>query len=201
MAPGKVILVRHGETVWNQEGRFLGHSDPGLNKKGEIQAQEAAALLSGEKIDLVFSSDLLRAQETARVIAGLHNTPINFNSSLREMNFGDWEGLTFEEIRTRYPELQKEWLKDQFKIRVPGGETTEEVNGRVIKAWDAISAGLSDRDTVAIVAHGGPLRLLSCHLTGVESSKHWDFNIGHGEAVVLIKNGDTYFIQPSIHER
>jgi len=192
MAPCKVILVRHGETVWNQEGRFLGQSDLVLNEKGGIQAQEAADLLVGEKIDLVFSSDLLRALITSRAIASIHNTPVRIIPSLREINFGDWEGLTFKEIKTRDPALLNEWLEDPFKVRIPGGETAQEVWCRVIGAWNSISDGAADQDTVVIVAHGGPLRLLLCHLTGVDSSRQWEFNLRHGEALVLVKNGDTY---------
>lgn len=198
MTLGKVILVRHGETDWNQERRFQGQSDPELNENGEIQAQEAAALLSGENIDLVFSSDMIRARATAAVIAGLHHAPVIIDSSLREMNFGDWEGRTFADVKNRYPELLNKWLENSFETRIPGGETAEEVNSRVIKAWANISAAASERDTVAVVAHGGSLRLLLCHLTGIDSSRHWDFIIGHGEAVVLIKNGGAYSIQLSM---
>jgi len=197
MTPDKVILLRHGETDWNQERRFQGQSDRGLNEDGEGQAREAAALLAGENIDLIFSSDLIRARGTAAVIGGLHHAPVIIDSSLREMNFGDWEGLTFAEIKARDPELLNKWLENSFETRIPGGETAAEVNNRVVKAWANISAAAAERDTVVIVAHGGPLRLLLCYLTGMNPSRHWDFIIGHGESVVLINNGGTYSIQPS----
>ncbi|MEN6460126.1 MAG: alpha-ribazole phosphatase [Syntrophomonas sp.] len=192
MLPDRLILVRHGETAWNGEGKYLGQSNPGLNQKGKIQARKAARLLSGEEIDLVFSSDLLRAVETARVIADVHNVPVRTIPSLREIDFGAWEGLTFAEIQTCYPELLNEWLKDPFRVRIPDGETAEEVRCRVIDAWNAVTLNASGGKTVVIVAHGGPLRILACHLTGVDLSRQWDFNLGHGETLGLLKNGDTY---------
>lgn len=192
MAPYKVILVRHGETAWNHEGRFLGQSNPGLNEKGKMQARAVAELLLGEKIDKVFSSDLLRAIETSHAIASVQNTSVRFIPSLREINFGVWEGLTFEEIQTHYPVLLNKWIKDPFGVRIPSGETAEEVRRRVIGAWNFIILNTFDEETVVIVAHGGPLRMLLCQLTGVDLSRQWEFNLGHGEIVVLLKNGDTY---------
>lgn len=195
MAPRKVILVRHGETDWNRERRFQGQSDPGLNKKGEIQARETAALLSVENIDLVFSSDLLRARTTADIIAGPHHAPVIIEPSLREMRFGEWEGLTFEQIKSTYPELVNIWLENSFETRAPCGETAGELNDRVIEAWAKIGAAAFECDTVVVVAHAGPLRLLICYLTGIDPRNHWDFIIGHGEAVILINNSGTYSIQ------
>lgn len=194
MVPYKVILVRHGETAWNHDGRFLGQSDPGLNEKGKIQARAVADLLLGEEIDLLFSSDLRRAVETSHAIASTHNVPVRIIPSLREINFGAWEGLTFEEIQTRYSELLSEWIKDPLGVRIPGGETAEEVRCRVIEAWNYIVLKASGAKTVIIVAHGGPLRMLLGQLTGVDLSRQWEFNLGHGEAMVLRKNGDTYSI-------
>lgn len=187
-APGRLILVRHGETTWNQEGKFLGHSDPGLNETGEFQARKAADILRGETIDQIFSSDALRAIETSLIIAQGHDVCVKVMSSLREINFGAWEGLTFEEIQTRYPVLLNKWLEDPFKVRIPDGETAEEVWCRVLEAWEVISAGTSDKDTVVIVAHGGPLRLLACHLTGIDSSRQWEFTLGHGEIFTIERN-------------
>lgn len=192
MIPGTVILVRHGETAWNKESRFLGQSNPGLNEKGEIQAQAAADVLMNEDIDLIFSSDLRRALQTAEAIAGTHQMPVRVITSLREINFGDWEGLTFDILQSRYPALCSEWIKNPWAVRIPGGETAEEVRCRVAEAWNAIVLIAAGRKTVVIVAHGGPLRILMCQLTGVDPSRQWEFNLGHGEVKVLKKNGDLY---------
>lgn len=191
MVPGRVILVRHGETAWNREGRYLGQSDPGLNETGENQARVVADLIT-EKIDMLFSSDLQRAMQTSRVIAAVHNVPVRTIPCLREIHFGDWEGLTFDEIQTRYPVLVSEWLKDPMGVRIPGGETAEDVRNRVIEAWNSIVLNASVKKTVVIVAHGGPLRMLMCYLTGADASRQWEFNLGHGESVTLVRNGDKY---------
>ncbi|MEQ8200747.1 MAG: alpha-ribazole phosphatase [Syntrophomonadaceae bacterium] len=194
MGPGRVILVRHGETAWNLAGRFQGHSDPGLNEKGESQAMAIAALLAGEEVVNIFTSDLIRAMHTGRHIGAVHGIPLKTDSSLREINFGAWEGLTFAEIQARYPEVLQAWLQDPFSLRMPGGETAGELHQRVITAWNKIVQDSNPGQTVVIVAHAGSLRMLLCHLTGVDSSRHWDFQMGHGVPVFLIKSGSTYRI-------
>jgi len=194
LLPEKVILVRHGETSWNQDGKFLGHSNPGLNERGISQARAVAGLLFSEDIDLIFSSDLRRAIETSQIIARTHKLPVIVTPFLREINFGVWEGLTFVEIEKHYPVLLSKWMKDPFKVRIPRGETAEDVRYRVIEAWNFLALKASGEKTVVIVAHGGPLRLLLCYLTGVDKSRQWDFNLGHGEVVTLKKSGKNYFV-------
>lgn len=192
MAPYKVILVRHGETAWNQAGRFTGQSDPELIANGILQAQAVAEFLLREKIDLLYSSDLVRALQTSHTIAQVLNVPVTIVPSLREINFGLWEGLTFSEIENQYPLLSSEWLKDPFQVRIPAGETADEITCRVIEAWNSIALNVADSNTVVIVAHGGPLRILFCHLTGLDPCRQWEFNPGHGEATILVQTGDTY---------
>lgn len=191
MIPSKIILVRHGETDWNHEGRFLGQSDPGLNQRGQMQAQTIADQLSIENIDLLCSSDLLRAVQTSEAIARVCKTSINVIPALREINFGTWEGLTYKDIENRYPLLWNEWLEDPFKVRIPDGETAEEVRCRVIEAWNRM-VNVSSAQTAVIVAHGGPLRLLICHLLGILPARQWEFHLQHGEIMVLNQNGDKY---------
>jgi alpha-ribazole phosphatase len=165
-----------------------------LNEPGKIQARAAAQRLLAEKIDLVFSSDLLRALETSRAIAGVHHAGVKILPALREINFGVWEGLTFAEIQTRYPVLFNDWLIDPLRVRIPAGETAEEVRLRVIEAWDSIVLNACGKGAVVIVAHGGPLRMLLCQLTGLDASRQWEFNLGHGEIIALRQNGDLYSI-------
>jgi alpha-ribazole phosphatase len=193
--PERVILIRHGETEWNYQGKFLGQSDPGLNELGVLQAQAMAQLLAQEKIDHIFSSDLLRARETAQIIAKLHNKDIKTMPSLREIDFGDWEGLSFVEIQKIYPVLLNQWIEDPLAIRIPNGETAQELYARVLTAWDLICVGVTSPQTIAIVAHGGPLRFLLCKLTEVDLSKQGTFTIGHGEKIILNKKDAKYIIK------
>lgn len=192
MLPQRVILVRHGETGWNSTGRFQGHSNPSLNEKGETQAQEIAQQLAGEDVERIISSDLDRALETARMIARDHHLSLMMEPLWRELNFGGWEGLTLTEIQSRFPQQCTEWMQDPWVVRIPGGETVEELKLRVIEAWNRMVEDLPAVNTVVIVAHGGPLRILMCHLTGTDPSRHWEFDIQLGESVILIKSGELY---------
>lgn len=195
MEPGRVILIRHGETAWNLAGRFQGQSDPGLNWKGQSQAMGLAALLTGEEFSEIFTSDLSRAVDTGRHISALHGVPLKKEPLLREIDFGAWEGLTYAQIQAAYPGLLEEWLQDPFARRVPGGESAGELNRRVMKAWNRITQEANPELTVVIVSHAGPLRMLLCHLTGIDPSRHGEFQIGHGVPLLLIKSGPTYRIQ------
>ena len=194
MPPRQVILVRHGETDWNLAGRFQGHADLGLNAKGKSQAMGVAELLASEEVDVIFTSDLARAVETGRHIGAVHGVPLIMEPLLREISFGAWEGLTFRELQAEYPEVLKDWLQDPFTFRVPGGETAGELGERVLLAWDKILHESNSAQTVVIVAHAGPLRMLLCLLTGMDLSRQWEFLIRHGEPVFLIKSGSTYRI-------
>ena len=118
----KLILVRHGETEWNMQQRFQGHLDIPLNSKGQWQARQAARALADQSIDHLFSSDLLRAQATARSIADTCGCAVQTDSRLREKGFGAWEGLTYAEIMERDAEGYKRWLEDPSVYTPVGGE-------------------------------------------------------------------------------
>ncbi|NLN87783.1 MAG: histidine phosphatase family protein [Syntrophomonadaceae bacterium] len=194
MPPRRVILIRHGETDWNLARRFQGHVGPGLNAKGESQAVAVAALLAGEEVSSIFTSDLTKAVETGRHIGAVHGVSVKMEPLLREINFGVWEGLTFGEIQAQCPKVLEDWLQDPFARRVSGGETAGELGERVIWAWNKILQNAKSAQTVMIVDHAGPLQMLLCHLTGLDLSRQWEFRIGHGEPVFLIKSGSKYRI-------
>ncbi len=192
LLPQRVILVRHGETGWNSAGQLQGHSNPSLNEKGKTQAREVALQLAEEEVERIISSDLARAAETAGIIARHHRLPLMMDPLLRELNFGGWEGLTLNEIQSRFPQECNEWMQDPWAVRIPGGETAEELKLRVIEAWNRIIDDLPAARTVVIVAHGGPLRVLMCHLTQTDPSRHWEFDIRLGESIMLIRSGEIY---------
>ena len=103
------LLVRHGETDWNRDRRFQGHADPGLNDTGRVQALELADELAAERIDAIYASDLARARETAEIIAGRVGAPVVLDRELREIDVGEWQGLTWPEIEQRYPDGVRNW--------------------------------------------------------------------------------------------
>ena len=150
--PTRIILVRHGETDWNRERRWQGHADRPLNDTGREQAEALAAELAGEPIAAVYSSDLLRAHETARVVADRLGLDVTAVPALRERRFGSWEGLQDVEVERRFPGANGP----------PDGETREEMTRRVLDSLAEIAAAHAGR-TVLVVSHGGPIRAVLRH--------------------------------------
>jgi alpha-ribazole phosphatase/probable phosphoglycerate mutase len=155
-----ILLVRHGETDWNVDRRVQGHSDTPLNDTGRAQASALGRELAEEEIDAVYSSDLVRAHETARLVADPRRLAVTAIRDLRERHFGTWEGLTDEEIFTRFPEAREGPFGD--------GETREEMTERVLAALHRIAETHPD-SRVLVVSHGGPLRAVlgHCGIDGV----------------------------------
>jgi phosphoserine phosphatase len=156
-----ILLVRHGETDWNRERRVQGHSDTPLNETGRTQARALLEEIVGEEIDAVYSSDLLRAHETARIVAEARGLEVTAIRDLRERHFGSWEGLTGDEILVRFPDAADGPWGD--------GETKQEMRRRVLDALQRIAEAHPD-GRVLVVSHGGPLRavLTHCGVDGVD---------------------------------
>jgi alpha-ribazole phosphatase/probable phosphoglycerate mutase len=183
-----LYLVRHGETEWNAQHRYQGHSDLPLNQKGIEQARQLAIRLQSQKIDLVYSSDLQRAQQTAEILT----TEINLRATagreikvqsdprLREINFGMLEGYTFDEALERWPEMIARWLND-YNQPPEGGERIDEFAARVSQFLSEIRKNCAEK-TVLVVAHGGPLREIIQSVLGTSQRTQepslW-FNLEH----------------------
>lgn len=168
-----LYLVRHGRTAWNREGRYQGQRDIPLDATGHEQARHVARALAGISLEAIYASDLARARQTAEPLAHERGLDINCLPGLREMDFGDWEGLTRDEVHERYPDVVRAWLIDRRAARVPRGEDREEFGERVLAAFAAI-AGRHPRGRVAVFAHGGSLRVYLCWVLGWESSRLWE---------------------------
>jgi len=158
----RIIFVRHGETEYNYESRYQGHTDSRLSELGRCQSARVVERLGAEKIAAVYSSDLVRACETAQAIAAPHNLAVRTDADLRECAFGDWEGLTVKQISERYPDLYRNYTRDSVTHRAPNGERLEDLQARVVRLVDSIAAAHPD-ETVVIVTHGGPIRAFFCH--------------------------------------
>jgi len=161
MEPAKkratLILVRHGETEWNLDGRIQGHSDSPLTARGSQQGRQAAERLAGMNISAVYASDLGRALDTGELIAAPHGLEVRTMLGLRERCYGAFEGKTAEEIRASDPDGFERWLSDRQRLAPPGGETQAELAGRVMRALHEI-AGAHLGETVAVATHGGPIK-------------------------------------------
>ncbi|MCM1512232.1 MAG: histidine phosphatase family protein [Oxalobacter formigenes] len=158
--PAEILIIRHGQTDWNVSKRLQGHSDIPLNAKGREQAAALAETLRDEKLDAIFSSDLKRALETAHAIARLHNLPVQPDPAFRERSYGAFEGLSREEIKTRYPESHAAWYAADPDYTFPPGERPAEsmraFHNRVIDALCRIARPYAGKKIV-LIAHFGIL--------------------------------------------
>jgi alpha-ribazole phosphatase len=164
-----VLFIRHGETA--MAGRFCGHTDPPLNQQGQAQAAALAASLAEEPIAQVYSSDLRRARETAEALVLSRGLPVEQRPALREMYFGQWEGLSWDEIESLDPEYAGAWVSGFPQLPAPSGEHFSEFTARVLNAVQAIL----DRhhDVTAVVTHAGVLRVVLAHLFACSEAEAW----------------------------
>ncbi len=177
-------LVRHGQTDWNLQGRYQGHSDIPLNATGLTQALEMAALIEGARIQAIYSSDLLRAHTTAQAVADKWRLPIHSEPRLREVNLGAWEGLQLSEIQARYAANWAERQRDPLYSRPIEGESIYDVAQRVWPAVDEIAARHTP-GPVLVVAHGLALATLICGATNTPLSRAYEM-IPENAAVTFV---------------
>lgn len=185
----KLILIRHGETVWNQERRYQGQQDSSLSPLGISQAQKVGKYLAEEKIAAIYSSDLARANITAQSIAKHHGINPILDKRLREMSFGVWEGLTRDEIIEKYPDLFYARYQNSLETKIPGGELPQEVIVRFQEFLNEIVPKHKD-ETIVIVSHGGTLRLNIAHLLHIPIEKSYCLRLGNAGISELEFNYD-----------
>lgn len=197
----RVILVRHARTSWNDLGRYGGHSDVSLDEMGREQIKKVAQRLRNYPLKAVYASDLARAYETAQSIAEVHQLPVEKFCDLREINFGQWEGKTYQEIIENHQELMESWIKDPFNIRIPDGETMKEMQERVVGCLEDIVAR-HPKDTIVVVTHAGPIWTIICNILEVPLSCYWRLkqsNAGinilefyDGQGVIVLLNDTSH---------
>jgi len=169
----RLLLIRHGETDWNTEGRYQGQSDVPLNATGREQAQQLAQALRGSALEAIYSSDLLRARETAEALARATGAPLHVDPRLREVGLGEWEGQLFSDIQQRYPDLLRRRREDPLNFAPPGGETVAALRSRLLSAvQDIISLHPGGR--AALVSHGFALAVIKVSLNGHPIEQVWD---------------------------
>jgi alpha-ribazole phosphatase len=159
-----LLLVRHGETDWNRDGRWQGHAETHLNDVGREQAVRLAAELDG--VDLIYSSDLVRARETADILAARLELPVRLDPRLRERSFGAWEGKTAPEIESEFAAAHARWLSGEG----PGAEDAEPFAdfGARVQSFLADTLAQHPDETVLIVAHGGSIRVIHAIAGGLD---------------------------------
>jgi broad specificity phosphatase PhoE len=179
-----LLLIRHGETDWNVEGRWQGQADVPLNARGKQQAINIARRLHCTEIHAIYASDLQRAWQTARALARLNNLPICSDTRLREIDQGEWEGLLIDEIRSKYAQEFHRRRKNPLQVAPPGGETTLQVQERVLGVLTYILEKHPDQ-TVAIVSHGFVIAVARTYLTGKPVKEVWGLVPENGAIIEL----------------
>ena len=183
-----ILLIRHGETDWNALGRWMGHNDVPLNERGHQQASALARRLTAWPIEIIYSSDLRRAADTAAYLArALYLTPI-LDRSLRERNGGMFQGLTNDQILNRYPAALSKMRFDG--AAPPNGESNLDLQRRVVPAFEAIIDN-HEGQAVALFTHGGVLRLLIGHVLGLPADRRPNISVSGNTGLSIVEvDGD-----------
>jgi broad specificity phosphatase PhoE len=167
----RILLARHGETDWNRDGRWQGHTDCPLNAAGLAQAAALAAHLAGMTIDLLYSSDLSRARQTAAATERATGLPVVVDADLREVDVGEWAGCNREQARERDPAWYREWAAGAV-AGYRGGETYLDLHRRSVRALERVLAAAGGR-TAVIFCHGGNIRAIVSEVVGLGADQRW----------------------------
>ena len=205
----KIIFVRHGQTEWNVLGRYQGQTDVALSPLGIEQAEKLAAHFPVDKIEAVYSSDLARAMKTASCAADRFGLTVEPRPELRELNFGDWEGLTYDEIVAKWPDARENFFQHPDVLEIPHGESFPKLRERALACIEEIVARHPDQ-TVAVFAHGAILRTILTAALHMDLQYVWtirQFNTAvnivtyteHGTTVELINGtGHLKYTQAAV---
>jgi alpha-ribazole phosphatase len=180
----RLLLIRHGLTEFNEDRRFMGHSDIELSATGRKQAERLRDYLTDEKIDAVYSSDLKRAVEMAEIVLADRGLDISRCQELRECDYGSCEGLTFGEINTRYPKVAEMCIDFTLELAFPEGECFTDFFERTSQFIDRL--GEHERsETVLISSHSGPIKILLCRLLGIADEHWWQLRVSNASLSIM----------------
>lgn len=183
-AATRLLLVRHEETDESMRGRCYGHLDVPLSAAGRQRAEELGTVLSQLPLTAVHSSPLSRSLGTAAAIAAPQGLDVLAEERLREIDFGELEGLTYDEVRAARPELYRAWMETPTRVRFPGGEAFTDLQRRVLAAAAEIRSRY-DGEAVAIVAHGGVVRVVLADALGLADEAIFRLGQSHGGVSVV----------------
>jgi len=181
----RLLLARHGESVWNAERRFQGRTDIPLSARGRAQAEALAQGLRGYRVRAAYVSPYRRAVETAELALRGSDVPMTVLPELRELSLGQWEGCTVDDVRARYGSPSRAWLRAPHDCPPPDGEPLPDVHTRVQAAVDRIAAAHPNGDDVLIVAHGGVISVYACYLLGASFNDLWRLRVDNASLTVV----------------
>jgi probable phosphoglycerate mutase len=189
----RLILIRHGQTVWNAAGKIQGQADPELSDAGLRQCEMVAARLASAPIDAIHTSDLTRARQTAEAVASRHpGVHLEVDAGLREIALGAWEGATRDDLKAGWPELYKEWRRRPSWDLVPGGEGGHAFHKRVLDTLSRIASRSGDGALVAVVTHIGVIRTLLSTIVGAPpDNPRWPWAIENTALTLLQGPSDS----------
>lgn len=204
-----IYLVRHGQTAWNKEEIFRGRTDVPLDETGLRQAELAGEYFKGMEIHGIYASPLARAWETAQKIAGFHNLKVQALDGIIDMSFGRWEGHPHQEIQKTDGEIYRQWRDEPHKVRLPGGESLEDVRVRGMAALEKVIQSYPGK-TLILVSHRVVNKVLICGILGIDNSHFWQISqdptainliqYRNGKYVLSLMN-ETCHLKPLKEER
>jgi len=173
----RILAIRHGQTAWNADSRIQGHTDIALDAVGEWQAHRLALALGDEELDVLYSSDLARARQTAAPLAARKQLQVRVDPGLRERGFGEFEGLSFKQVEQRWPEQAAAWRQRDPDFGAHGGEVLRDFRERVVAAVTRLAMAHRGQN-IALVTHGGVLDLLYREATRValDAPRTWQLS-------------------------
>jgi probable phosphoglycerate mutase len=182
----RLLLVRHGETDWNRQGRFQGQIDIPLNANGRAQAEAAGSFLASVSIHRAYTSPMARPRQTAeRILASHPGVPLTASRGLVEIGHGLWEGRLEQEIAEGWPQLLADWKRAPHTVQMPEGETIHQVWRRSLDSWGTIAASLDAVETALVVAHDAVNKTILCGLLGLTPADIWMIKQGNGGVTVI----------------
>jgi len=203
----RIILVRHGQTEWNRVERFRGRADVPLNETGLVQAEVTGKRIAAEwRPSAICSSPLSRAVKTAEVIARHFDIPVRIHHGITDIDYGQWEGLTPDEVRERWPKMIDDWYDKPASMRIPGGETLEQLRSRALAVMDELAACHRDQ-TIIVVGHTVINRIILLGVLGLSNDRFWRLSQdtcaincfeAEGGNFILVSLNDTFHLHSHV---
>ena len=200
----QLILIRHGETLWNKEGRVQGTSDVELSATGKKQAELLALSLKDHPLEAIHSSPLKRAHQTAEIINEFHHLDIQLHWDLMEMDQGDFEGFSFKKLMASKKEFLQKWISDPASVKMPNGESLSELQNR---AWRITEEIIGKSQNALIVSHNFTIAAILCRLrnislsefrsTCVDTASKTIVRLGKEKAIIDLLNDRSHLLEAS----
>jgi broad specificity phosphatase PhoE len=187
----KLILARHGETVWNVEKVFRGRADVDLDEVGVRQAELLGKYLSNWELEAIYSSPVKRALDTANIVARYQKVTVRIAKDLMDFDYGEWQSLPEQEVKRLYPAILDGWHNNPHKVKMPGGEGLEDVRRRAVEVVNGILS--RHQGNVLLVSHRVVNKVLICYLLGLDNSHFWNINQDVG-GITVFNYADGRFV-------